>query len=101
MAENTNPTQTTNVYTQQRLPPELAQYYKNMASSAQDVAATPYQQYGGQRIADFSQPERAAMQGITQMGTSGGPWQMQQAGNAMNQAYGMAQNAGGQGYGDM
>ena len=95
------PVQTINTTTTARISPTLQPYYGALAEGAQKEAARDYQQYGGDRIAGFTAPEQAAMQGINQLGTSGGPWQMGQANNAMNQAYGMAQNAGGQGYQDM
>lgn len=101
MADAPPPVQTVNQNTTTRIAPTLRPYYGELAKGAQHEAARPYQQYQGDRIAGFSAPEQAAMQGINQLGTSGGPWQMNQANNAMNQAYGMAQNAPGMGYQNM
>tara|TARA_R110000850_G_scaffold19729_1_gene59352 strand:+ start:232 stop:2946 length:2715 start_codon:yes stop_codon:yes gene_type:complete len=106
MAENTSPT-VTNV-TQQRMPPEIVPYFTELLDNAQRVTGTPYQAYGGNRIAGFTNPELAAQQGIASLGMSGGPKQQGYATQGLlNAGVGMGRmatqfgNTGAQGYGNL
>jgi hypothetical protein len=75
----------TNV-TQTRMAPEIVPYFSKLAREAQNVIASPYQAYGGQRLAGFAQPETAAQQGYAQYGMSGGPTSVGSAKNYLSGA---------------
>lgn len=64
------PKETTSNVTQTSIPQELMPYAQQMmgrASSLTDINQNPFQQYQGQRIADFSPLRTQAFQGIQQM----------------------------------
>ena len=71
----------------QRLPPELAPYYKELAAGAFGEAGRGYTTYGGQRIAEFTPNEIAAQQMMTQYGLNGDP-------NQSIDAYNLARQGG-------
>jgi len=53
------------------LDPKLAPYAEATVSEAQNVASTPYQAYGGQRIADFNNFQTGAMDKVAEMEVPG------------------------------
>lgn len=72
------PTQQT--VTQQTLPEYAQPYYEDLLQRTAYQSATPYQPYGAQRLAYFSPMEQGAMSRIGQLGMSGTPDELNQAG---------------------
>lgn len=70
--QNQNVTQTVTTNTQ--LPQWYQDYLTNLMTGAQNVAATPYQAYSGQRVADTNQDLSDSYQRIQNMAGSATPW---------------------------
>lgn len=70
--------------------PEYAEpYYRDLLARTGYETSQPYEQYGGQRLAYFSPGEQDAMSRFRDLGTSGTPTELNQAGR-------MAQQVGSQ-----
>ena len=68
------------------VPQQTAQQWANLTDRIVGEGQRGYQQYGGQRIAGFTQPEAAAMAGRVAYGQGAGPAATQQAASTMGQA---------------
>ena len=90
------PQQTT--VTQQNMPVQTEQYWADTTKHGMDLTAPgqPYQEYGGQRLAGFTDPQVAGMAGISAYGKGAGPQGTIQAGQAYGQAQGMLGSAANQ-----
>ena len=78
--------------------PEWAEpYYNDLLARSAYETSTPYQTYGGSRLADFSPMEQEALARYGDMGISGTSPELQQAGRM---AYDVGQNSGITGLGD-
>ena len=75
--------------------PEVAPIYANLTDRIAAEGMRPYQPYGGQRLAGFTDPEMTAMRGIYQYGIGGGPAAM---GSAEQALMGAMSGYGGVGY---
>lgn len=75
--------------------PEVAPIYANLTDRIAAESMRPYQPYGGQRLAGFTDPEMTAMRGIYQYGIGGGPAAM---GSAEQALMGAMSGYGGIGY---
>lgn len=82
---------TGSVVTQNGMPDWYQEYIRGIAGQGTQVAAQPYQQYPGQRVAGFTGDQNAAFQGVRNMQ---GSWQpgMQGALSAANQILPAATN---------
>lgn len=74
-----SPTEMTQVTS--NLPEYARPYYEQALERSLYESARPYEAFPGQRIADFSSPERAAMQGMAGMAAAGSPTQFLHASN--------------------
>lgn len=79
-AANPNTTQTVTQKTE--LPQWYQSYLQNVMGKAQDVAATPYQAYSGQKVAGFTPDQLAAQKQVETMQGAATPYF-----NAANDAY--------------
>ncbi len=59
-----NPNTTQNITTTTQLPAWYQTYLTNLMSQAQNVAATPYQAYPGQQVADQNSSQTSALQSV-------------------------------------
>lgn len=64
-------TPTNQTVTQTNLPTYLEPYVTRNVAAAESVASTPYQAYGGQRLADFTPGQQAVQQNVMGMQTPG------------------------------
>lgn len=80
-------------------PPEVMKAYQGILSRAQTVADTPYQAYGGQRVADFTADQQAGFQGVRNAQGISEPY-FDQAGQYIQQATGPITSQQIQGYMD-
>ena len=87
--------ESTQQVTESFVSPEVAPAYAQLTDRIVNESMRPYQGYGGQRLAGFSRPETSAMRGMYQYGMSGGPAEMNAAGQAM---MGSMAGYGGVGY---
>ena len=78
--------------TNTNLPAYAEPYFRQGLERSVYESARPYEAFPGQRLADFSSQERAAMQGMERMATAGSPSQFLDASN-------IARNIGYQGSG--
>lgn len=69
MGKKSAPTQTTSTVTQTNLPEYAKPYFERMMARAESETNQPYIQYGGPRIAGFSDDQLAAQQGYRDFGT--------------------------------
>jgi len=90
------PQQTT--VTQQNMPVQTEQYWADTTKHGMDLTAPgqDYKEYGGQRLAGFTDPQVAGMAGISAYGKGAGPQGTIQAGQAYGQAQGMLGSAANQ-----
>ena len=68
------------------VPQQTEQQWANLTDRIVTEGQRPYQQYGGQRIAGFTQPEAAAMAGRVAYGQGVGPMGTRQAAQTLGQA---------------
>lgn len=73
-------TDSTVTTTQTNLPAFAEPYYHDLMQRTASATSEPYQQYGGQRVADFSPYEQEAMSRMGQLGMSGTNPALQEAG---------------------
>lgn len=66
----------TSTVTQTSLPDYAEPYYTNLLERAQYESLRPYEAYGGQRLAEFTDQELQAMQGIEDLANAGTPQDM-------------------------
>lgn len=85
----TNPNQTSNVQTYPSIPPYMQGDFNTLHQAAQNIYNTPYQAYGGEGVAPFTQDQLNSFQGVRNMQGQYQP--------LMNSASSMALQAG-QGY---
>ena len=62
------PKETTQVVKQDTIPEYLQPFVSDVAARAQAISRQPYQPFQGQRIADFSEAQRTAMDQVGQLG---------------------------------
>ena len=67
------------VVTQTNLPEYARPYYEDMLKRTVFESTRPYEAFPGQRLADFTDAERAGMQGFQEMAATGAPQQMKTA----------------------
>ena len=67
------------VVTQTNLPEYARPYYEDMLKRTVFESTRPYEAFPGQRLADFTDAERAGMQGFQEMAATGAPQQMRTA----------------------
>jgi hypothetical protein len=80
---------TQSTVTQSSLPKYAQPYYERIMQKAEGIADTPYQAYGGPRVAGFSGDQNAAFQGMRDLQTPGSLTTAQNYGlAAMQQAMG-------------
>jgi len=94
---NSQPQPTTSTVNQTNLPEYAQPYFENIMNRAQTASYTPYQAYGGQRIADFN-PTQTGVQSAT-MGMASTNPQFQAAQNLAGTAGTGALAAGAAGLG--
>jgi hypothetical protein len=80
------PAPTASRVTSYGVPQQTAQQWANLTDRIVTEGQRPYQQYGGQRIAGFTQPEAAAMAGRVAYGQGMGPMGTRQAAQTLGQA---------------
>ena len=80
------PAPTASAVTSYGVPQQTAQQWANLTDRIVTEGQRPYQQYAGQRIAGFTQPEAAAMAGRVAYGQGMGPMGTRQAAQTLGQA---------------
>ena len=84
--EQGGPAPTMSQVTSYGVPQQTAQQWANLTDRVVTEGQRPYQQYAGQRIAGFTQPEAAAMAGRVAYGQGMGPMGTRQAAQTLGQA---------------
>jgi hypothetical protein len=73
------------VVTQTNLPEYARPYYEDMLKRTVFESTRPYEAFPGQRLADFTDAERAGMQGFQEMAATGSPQQTRTASDIATQ----------------